>query len=152
MSFSHSIRRGLDQEHVRLAHYSLADSDVGTSTAYSRFVFDLLLMLFTATFDSGHVRLADHQMKISFFDLVYIRRPCKDSRSTYMCPKGEMHLLREWGKFPLVYFPTLSPRANDSHVPLFHHADVELIFVGRTHTLLTDRRTFRPMAYQIHCS
>ena len=63
--FPLSIRRTLNSEHVRLAHYSLADSDVRTSTTYSRFVFGLLLISFAETFDSGHVRLADQIQKVS---------------------------------------------------------------------------------------
>ena len=56
------IRRTLSSGHVRLTDYSLADSDVGTSTAHSRFLFCLSVIPFAEVFDQEHVRLADHSL------------------------------------------------------------------------------------------
>ena len=58
----HLIRRTLGSGHVRLADHSLADSDVGTPTACSRFLFYLSLIQFAEALDPEHVKLADHKL------------------------------------------------------------------------------------------
>ena len=62
MLFVQIIRQTLGSGHVRLASYSLADSDVGTSTAHSRFLFCLSVIPFAEALDPEHVRLADHTL------------------------------------------------------------------------------------------